>query len=63
MISDIDIYRSAKVLIDQHGAEGAALHAAMRADALLAQGAMTGRQVWLRIGKAVEELARGSGSA
>ncbi len=31
--SDLDIYRSAKLLIDQHG-EGAARHAAMRADEL-----------------------------
>ena len=31
MIGDLDIYRSAKLLIDQHGDE-APIHAAMRAD-------------------------------
>ena len=32
--SDLDIYRSAKLLINQHG-EGAAVQAAMTADAML----------------------------
>ncbi len=31
MVSKIDIYRSAKILVDQHG-EDAGLEAAMRAD-------------------------------
>ena len=31
MVSDLDIYRSAKLLIDQHG-EDAGLEAAMRVD-------------------------------
>ena len=34
MISDLDIYRAAKMLIDQHGTD-AALNAAGRADLLL----------------------------
>ena len=37
MTSDLDIFRSASVLIRQHGA-GAALAAAQRADALLERG-------------------------
>ena len=39
MIPDLDIYRSAKLLIDQHGVE-APIHAAMRADELLDAGNM-----------------------
>ena len=44
MTSDLDIYRSAKLLIDQHG-EDAARHAAVRADALLEAGDMEGKAV------------------
>ncbi len=55
MTSDLDIYRSANELIEQHG-EDAPLHAAMRADELMEAGDMEGRAVWLRIVKAVEEL-------
>ena len=57
MVSDLDIYRSAKLLIDQHG-EDASLEAAMRADKLLAAGDMDGKRTWVRIMKAVEELQR-----
>ncbi len=55
MTSDLDIYRAAHELIEQHG-EDAPIHAAMRADELAADGDMEGRSVWLRIVKAVEEL-------
>ncbi len=55
MVSDLDILRSAKLLIDQHG-EDAATEAAMRADAMLEKGAMAGAATWRRIVKAVEEL-------
>ncbi len=55
MTSDLDIYRAANELIEQHG-EDAAIHAAMRADELAADGDMEGRAVWLRIVKAIEEL-------
>jgi len=54
--SDIDIYRSAKALIDQHGEFEAELHAAQRADELLEAGDMDGRRVWLRVLEAVREL-------
>lgn len=37
MTSDLDIYRSAHALIQQHG-EAAAIEAAMKADALLDKG-------------------------
>ncbi len=37
MIPDLDIYRSAQVLVKQHG-QDAPIHAAMRADAMLDKG-------------------------
>ena len=65
MPSEIDIYRSAKLLIDHHG-EDAPIFAAMQADKCSEKGDMKGRRVWLRVIKAVEELQRtrpGSGEA
>lgn len=61
MTSDIDIYRSAKAMIEQHG-HAAALEAAMRADKMLADGDLDGQRVWLRILKAIDEL-QGVGAA
>ena len=57
MLDQIDIYRSAKLLIHQHGTE-APIHAAMNADAVLERGGLDGRAVWLRILSAVNELQR-----
>ena len=57
MTSDLDIYRSAKLLIDQHGDE-APIHAAMRADEFLDQGNLDGERLWLRIVRVIEELQR-----
>ncbi len=37
MTSDLDIYRTARLLIERHGSE-APVHAAMRADAMLEKG-------------------------
>ncbi len=54
MVDDLDIYRSANELIEQHG-EAADIEAAMRADGCLAAGDMGGEAVWLRIGRAIEE--------
>ena len=55
MTSDIDIYRSARLIINQHG-EDAPIHAAMRADAMLEVGDLDGLAVWQRILRAVTEL-------
>ncbi len=55
MISDLDIYRTANILVKQHGKE-APIHAALHADAMLDKGDMDGRSVWLRVVRAVEEL-------
>ncbi len=57
MPSDLDIYRSAKLLIDQHG-EDAPIFAAMQADKLAEAGDREGRRVWLSIREAIEELQR-----
>ncbi len=57
MTSDLDIFRSANVLIREHG-EDAALEAAQRADAMLEKGDMEGAAVWRRVLRAVEEMQR-----
>ena len=57
MIDEIDLYRSAKLLVDRHGA-AAPIEAAMRADELMDADDMDGRAVWLRIKAAVEEILR-----
>ena len=55
MILDLDIYRTANVLVKHHG-EDAPIEAAMRADTMLEKGDLDGYAVWKRILKAVEEL-------
>ncbi len=55
MIPDLDIYRSAQMLVKRHG-EDAPIEAAMRADAMLEKGDLDGFAVWKRILRAVGEL-------
>ena len=57
MIPDIDIWRSANVMVKRYG-EDAALEAAKRADELLEAGDMDGCAVWKQIVAAVEDLQR-----
>ncbi len=57
MLTDLDIYRSAQVLIKQHG-QDAPIHAAMNADAMLDKGDLDGYSAWKRILRAVGELQR-----
>jgi hypothetical protein len=57
LISDPDIFRGAKLLIDRHG-ENASPRAAERADQLLGAGDLIGATAWRHILKAVEELQR-----
>ena len=57
MIENLDLYRVAKMLVDEHG-EDAATYAAMRADILLADGRTEAATVWKGIMVAVEELQR-----
>lgn len=55
MATSTDIYRTANLLIETYG-EMAAVGAAIKADECLRKGNATGRAVWLRIVRAVEEL-------
>ena len=57
MIPDLDIYRSAQVLVKEHG-QDAPIEAAMRADAMIERADLDGYAVWRRVLKAVEELLR-----
>ena len=57
MIRDLDIYRSAQVLIREHG-EDAALDATTRAIAMLDKGDLDRYAVWKRILRAVDEIQR-----
>jgi hypothetical protein len=58
MTDDIDIYRTANVLVELHG-EDAPIQAAMKADALLEAGDVEGQAVWKRILAAVDARRRG----
>lgn len=60
MTDDIDIYRSAQLLIKQYG-EDAAIHGAIEADACLERGDLEGKAVWVRVIKAIEVLSDNSG--
>ena len=55
MDSDLDIYRAANELIEQHGKD-APIRAAMRHDELLERGDLDGCAVWKRILKAIDDL-------
>lgn len=57
MVADIDIYRAANILIEQHGVT-AHIAAAQRIDELDGQGDLDGVAVWRRIKRAVQELQR-----
>jgi len=55
MISDLDIWRAANLIIRQHG-DDAELAAARRADLMLERGDLEGQTVWKRIRRAIVEL-------
>ncbi len=55
MLTNLDIYRSANVLVKRHG-QDAPIPAAMRADELLEAGDLEGYAVFRRVVKAAEEL-------
>ena len=58
MIPDLDIYRSAQVLVKLHG-QDAPIQTALRADAMLEAGDLGGYAVWKRILRAAERVAGG----
>ena len=55
MVTDLDIYRAANMLIERHGAD-ALVEAARMIDTMLDHGDTEGRQVWRRIKIAIEAL-------
>jgi hypothetical protein len=55
VLSDLDIYRAANLLIERHGAD-AVVEADQLLDLMLDRGDMDGRQVWLRIRRAIVQL-------
>ncbi len=57
MLSELEIWCAAHATVSRYG-DDAALHAAQRADELLAAGDMEGRAVWHRIERAIDELRR-----
>ena len=57
MVTERDIWATAKMLVDQHGAD-APIHAAFRADELLDRRDLDGQAVWMRILAATRELMR-----
>ena len=56
-LEEIDIWRTAKILVDAHGA-GAELEAAMRGDKAMEDGHADAVDVWKRVMRAVVELQR-----
>ena len=61
MISDLDIWRAANLLIRQHG-DDAELAAARRADLMLERGDLEGQTAWKQIGRAIVELQAADGT-
>jgi hypothetical protein len=57
MIDDSDVFRAAKLLIDQHGDDDA-IRAAQRVDQLADEGDLDGAAVWRQILEAIDELQR-----
>ena len=55
MPDEIDIYRSANLLIDQLG-EGALSFAAQQVDACWKRGDLDGKAVWMSVIRAIKEL-------
>ncbi len=55
MTDEIDIYRAAKLYIDQHG-DQATLQAAMRSDELFDTGDLDGAATWRKVIKAIEVM-------
>jgi len=56
-LEEIDIWRTAKILIDSHG-DQAKLQAAMRADKALEDGYPDAVHVWKRVMRAIADLQR-----
>jgi len=62
MISDLDIWRTAKMYIDQYG-DNASMEAAKMFDAMTEKGDLDGRLVWNRVYQAILEFTKMTSSA
>lgn len=60
-MDDMEIYRSAKLYINQFGAE-ASIQAALRIDALAEAGDVQGVAAWKRIMRAIQKLETTDGT-
>jgi hypothetical protein len=58
MAAEIDIYRTANILVKEYGVEQAPLMAARRADALLELGDIEGQRTWRAVLRAVQEITQ-----
>lgn len=54
-VSDVDIYRAAKIMVDIYG-DDASIRAALRCDHFLDEGDVEGSKVWKRIVDAIKVL-------
>lgn len=54
-MEEIDIWRAAKLMLDQHG-QDAQLEAVEKATLMVERGDLAGQRVWLRIFEAIGEL-------
>ena len=57
VINEIDIWRTAALMVKRHGSD-AACSAARRADECLESGDLDGQRLWLAIIRAIEALQR-----
>lgn len=57
IMDEIDIWRTAKILIDNHG-DDASIEAAMRADRALDDGLPEAVSIWVRVRDAIDDLKR-----
>lgn len=55
MVSDIDIWRSATLLIQQHGTDAPSV-AARRCNECLLRGDIVSQQIWMRVLRAIKKL-------
>lgn len=57
MITELDVHRTAKLLIDQHGEAAAVLTASDKAEKLWREGDAEGASTWERVARAIAALS------
>jgi hypothetical protein len=55
MVDELDVYRTAQLLVNLHGTE-APIHAVSRCDELAARGDLDGAAIWKRVLNAIDVL-------